>query len=333
MIKVFRYKQNDAQAEFLEQIEQRIISIVGETSSELASIAQYLLSLGGKRIRPLVTILTSQIFGMQNMSTELIDAAAGIELIHTASLLHDDIIDKSLIRRKKESALKKYGEKASLLAGDFLFAKAFGLCARLDKFVVAEAENACIALATGEMLEQQISIEETPSIEEYFEVISKKTASLFSLSAIVGAHLAKARKKEVELLRKFGDLLGKSFQIADDLLDVLDDGNKLGKDSGLDLFNRTPSLPNILWLKSGDPEASLYFKLGSNTVKEFQTALIALRNSQAISETQEILEKTAADAISVLDMFSSERYNSNAISELKTHVEKCVCKGSVICKK
>ena len=165
----------------LHKIEKRISSCLSSEASQLTEISGYLLRLGGKRVRPLMTTMTSRLCGMSTATPALIDAAAGIELIHMATLLHDDIIDKSITRRSQPSAYSKYGLASTLLTGDFLLVKAFGLCARLDRFVIEATENACIELTEGEVLEGRITANRQIDFDDYVTIIKKKTASLFTL--------------------------------------------------------------------------------------------------------------------------------------------------------
>jgi len=215
----------------------------------LTEIPAYLLDLGGKRIRPLLTLLSAALNGMPIPSQAVIDVAAGIELIHMATLLHDDIIDRSPLRRHEPSPLVRFGMPSTLLSGDFLLTRAFSLCARLDSFVIDATELACIALTEGE-------ISETPlhqfqhTVASSTEIARKKTASLFRLACETGAHLAGADSKAVMLMAEFGESLGIAFQMLDDLLDVTSSEDLLGKRTGIDIRERKPSIVNVIWLQS-----------------------------------------------------------------------------------
>lgn len=257
----------------LTRIEEKTKASLGSDAKLISEISHYLLSLGGKRMRPLLAILSEKLFKVESSSEDLITAASGIELIHMATLLHDDIIDQSPTRRRQESAYKKYGVTPTLLTGDFLLVKAFGLCATLDEFIITETEKACVALTEGELLEGHIDPETGYELDDYIDVIDKKTASLFALSGIVGAHLSGTSKDNVELLRSFGKNAGIAFQVIDDILDVTADEDLLGKPAGTDLKQKTPSIINILWLYSGDIAAKEYFKTKSPTIEHAKAAI------------------------------------------------------------
>ena len=246
-------------APHIQSIEEVIRKNIVSDAPQLEEISRYLLSLGGKRIRPILGILCAQLFGLVEPTPEILRAGAGIELIHMATLLHDDIIDESPKRRNQMSAFRKFGLAPTLLAGDFLLTRAFGLCADLGTFVVTETEKTCIALSEGELLEGRLSTDRRLSVPEYIDIIGKKTAVLFALACAVGSHLAGGKAPNVSKLKEFGHLTGVAFQMADDILDVNGDEAVLGKAVGTDLRQQTPSLVNVLWLASGDSAAERFF--------------------------------------------------------------------------
>jgi geranylgeranyl pyrophosphate synthase len=228
----------------------------------MREIPEYLLSLGGKRIRPAITLLcakaiaegTSQIQTPRPLANDILSVAAGIELIHMATLMHDDIIDQSPVRRHRESPYAKFGTPLTLLSGDFLLTRAFGLCARLDDTIIAATEQACIELVEGEALETPLDTE-VHTLESSLKIAHRKTASLFRLAAFSAGHLSGASIESLEALSEFGESLGVAFQIIDDVLDVTSSEEVLGKQPGLDIIERKPSIVNVLWLASGDQMA------------------------------------------------------------------------------
>lgn len=280
----------------LAQVEKRIKSCFRSDSKELSDISAYLLGLGGKRVRPLLALSTARLFGMNEPSQALIDAAAGIELIHMATLLHDDIIDDSPTRRHKTSPFKKYGLAPSLLAGDFLLARAFGLCAHLDLFIIEATEQACVELTEGENLEGTLAVGEIRSLEEYITVVEKKTASLFTLATAVGSHLNSTSSENVNRLKEFGRCAGITFQMVDDILDVTAEEDLLGKPTGTDLRQKTPSLINVLWLLSGDKSALDFFKISQPTSEEAKEAAYQLRKSSIVEDAKKIALQYASEA-------------------------------------
>lgn len=280
----------------LAEVEARIRSRFTSEAEILPIIADYLLELGGKRIRPILSLLSSQLFGNREASQGLIDVSAGIELIHMATLLHDDIIDESPKRRHKDSAYFKFGIAPSLLAGDFLWVRAFGLCAHLGELVVRKTESACVELTEGEILEGNLTLERSLTLKEYENIVTKKTGSLFSLATAVGSYYGNASLEDIETLSSFGRLSGIAFQMIDDVLDVVADEDLLGKPSGTDLKQQTPSLTNILWLQSGDRFAEEFFSLKSPTPQQVHLAIQALRASPVIEESRDIASKYATQA-------------------------------------
>jgi octaprenyl-diphosphate synthase len=169
-------------------VEARIRSTFKSDVAIMREIPEYLLSLGGKRIRPILALLCSKALGAQEITDDIVDIAAGIELIHMATLMHDDIIDQSPIRRHKPSAYAKYGTPGTLLSGDFLLTRAFGLCSRLDREIIEATEQACIELVEGETLEIAVPLGEHTT-ESSLTIATRKTASLFRLAAFCGASL------------------------------------------------------------------------------------------------------------------------------------------------
>ena len=305
----------------LKLIEARITDCLESEASQLTEISSYLLHLGGKRVRPLLTTLSAQLFGMQQPSEQLIDAAAGIEMIHMATLLHDDIIDRSPTRRSKPSAYQKYGVPETLLTGDFLLVKAFGLCAKLDAFVVRETERACIELTEGEIFEGKITPNRQIDFEDYLTIIGKKTAALFWLSSGVGAHLSGADTQNVQRMQQFGYHAGLAFQMVDDILDVVAEEDLLGKPSGTDLRQKTPSLVNYLWLSSGDDTARALFETAQPTEEQCEQALAILRDSPVIEEARQIAKKYAAKANANLSELPTDLVDAKVKNRLLALVE------------
>ncbi|NDC38274.1 MAG: polyprenyl synthetase family protein [Proteobacteria bacterium] len=279
-----------------DSVEQLIRSKFSSEASLLQEISEYLFSVGGKRIRPIMTLMTGALFGLTPPSRELCEVAAGIELIHMATLLHDDIIDKSPLRRHKPSPFAAYGTEATLLAGDFLLTRAFSLCAHLENFIIDRTEEACVALTEGEILETPLW-KEIHSIESSLNIAKKKTAALFWLGGQCGARLAGAGEEATLAMAAFGNAMGTAFQILDDILDVTSSDEVLGKPAGLDLIERKPSVVNVLWLQSGSALAQNLRAPPSADEERFRSeALQELRGSTIISEARRLAESFADTA-------------------------------------
>jgi geranylgeranyl pyrophosphate synthase len=318
----------------LARVDERIRSTFATDAPQLKIISEYLLSLGGKRVRPILALTTYKLcLGREEVPQSLIDAAAGIELIHMATLLHDDIIDESPKRRHSDSPYKRFGIAPTLITGDFLLARAFGLCAHLDLFVIEATETACIELTEGEVLEGVFhSGDEDISFERYLTVIRKKTASLFGLGAAVGAHIAEESNKAsnaqtTAALKEFGYLSGMAFQMVDDILDITAEEDLLGKPTGTDLRQKTPSLINVLWMRSGDVEAKKFFALPQIDPAYAKEVAIKLRDSEVVREARKIALKYAGDAKEKLFSVPANAVDSQIRAQMSgfvdTIVERC----------
>jgi octaprenyl-diphosphate synthase len=214
----------------------------------IRQIAEYIIGSGGKRLRPMLVILAARACGYQGQSH--ITAAAIIEFIHTATLLHDDVVDESDMRRGKESAHAVWGNAASVLVGDFLYSRSFQMMVGIDSMRVMEVlSDATNTIAEGEV-EQLLNMHD-PEVSEdsYFSVIEKKTAKLFEAACQLGAVLSGKHELENKLAG-FGRELGAAFQVADDVLDYTADAELLGKNIGDDLAEGKPTLPLILTRKT-----------------------------------------------------------------------------------
>ena len=214
-------------------IEQLLLDVVNSDVEVLRDASRHILKAGGKRIRPRLMLLCFVATGGTDLST-LIRPAAAIELVHTASVVHDDINDHGVVRRGRPSVNAMWGRTFALLTGDYLFSKVYELMAPYQDLNVLFAE-ATTALVEGETLQATAVKNDNFSQEVYYEIIARKTAALFRVGAILGAKLSNAADDVVEALGRFGYNIGLAFQIADDILDLVGDETELGKTAGLDL--------------------------------------------------------------------------------------------------
>jgi geranylgeranyl pyrophosphate synthase len=230
----------------MRRAEDKLAELIDSREALIAEICRYLVNAGGKRLRPTFVLLIYRACGGGDARLEdAIDAAIAMELIHSATLLHDDIIDAGTVRRGKPSAFTLYGLGPSLVAGDYLFARAFELCGKFEDELVRIAAQACVQLTEGEVMEGRLRRNEQVTIDDYLGVISRKTASLFRAGAQVGAQLAGALTK-ASAMGRLGEAFGLAFQMIDDLLDILGPEEKIGKPVGSDLRAGIPSLPVVL---------------------------------------------------------------------------------------
>jgi octaprenyl-diphosphate synthase len=218
-------------------------------------VGDYIVGSGGKRLRPLLVVLAARAAGAKDSAH--VPAAALIEFIHTATLLHDDVVDDSARRRGRETANEAFGNPASVLVGDFLYSRAFQMMATLDSAaiirVMADATN---TIAAGEVMQLMNSGDPDTTEIRYLEVIYRKTARLFEAGAQVAAIVAKAPTPVEAALTRYGKHLGIAFQLIDDALDYRGDADELGKNVGDDLAEGKPTLPLIHALKHGDAGAA-----------------------------------------------------------------------------
>ncbi len=221
----------------------------------ISQIGQYIISAGGKRLRPIITILAGKALGYSD--TPLYSLAAMVEFIHTSTLLHDDVVDESDLRRGRQTANNLFGNAAAVLVGDFLYTRAFQLMVGSGSMkilsVMADATN---IIAEGEVM-QLMNIGNTDITEaEYLQVIQYKTAKLFEAAAQVGAILAGADAQQEAALKNYGMYVGTAFQIIDDVLDYSGSAEQIGKNVGDDLAEGKPTLPLIYLMQQGSAEAA-----------------------------------------------------------------------------
>ncbi len=215
-------------------VEDRIREAIQSDEALLTDIARYVIGAGGKRIRPTVALLANKAVGGRN-TERTVKLAAALELIHSATLLHDDINDDGVIRRGREAAYVKYGLQNALVTGDFLFVKAFAIGGTFEPEIVDLTARVCTALAEAEIVQKRHARDLSVTRDDYLSVIRRKTAMPLSAGARIGALLGGGTPEEVEALTAYGLNLGLAFQIVDDILDVVGDPAILGKPVGTDL--------------------------------------------------------------------------------------------------
>jgi octaprenyl-diphosphate synthase len=213
-------------------------------------ISHYIVSAGGKRIRPMLVLLFARALGFDG--PERFELAATVEFIHTATLLHDDVVDESALRRGRETANALFGNAASVLVGDFLYSRAFQMMVSVDRMRVQEVlADATNVISEGEVLQLLNMHDPDISVEDYLRVIRYKTAKLFEASARLGAVLACAPSAIEEACASYGRTLGTAFQLVDDLLDYEGATAELGKNVGDDLREGKPTLPLLFAMSHG----------------------------------------------------------------------------------
>lgn len=279
-------------------VEKRIAEVIRAREPRLTEIADYLINAGGKRVRPAVALLVFRACGGADV-TDMVDLSVSLELIHTATLLHDDIIDSSDVRRGKDAAPVRFGIADTLVTGDFLFSRAFQVCGRFEESIVSWAADACVQLTEGEILQGRFRRNTTVTEQDYFEIIARKTASLFAVGTRIAAYLAKLPGAEVDAMETCGREIGVAFQMIDDVLDIDGDPAKTGKRIGTDLVDGNPSLPIVWGLEiPAVRRAFLEENCGAAAIEE---ALAAVKKSGVASRVREGAVAHAQAATAILD--------------------------------
>ena len=269
-------------------------------TSEVAlvdQIANYIVGAGGKRIRPRLVLLFSRALSFSGPSR--FELAAIIEFIHTATLLHDDVVDESALRRGRATANALFGNAASVLVGDFLYSRAFQLVVEVGRMrvldVLADATN---VIAEGEVLQLMNMHDADLAVEDYLRVIRYKTAKLFEASARLGAVIADAPREIEDACANFGRSLGTAFQLIDDLLDYEGDPAALGKNVGDDLREGKPTLPLLFAMAHGTPEESQLIRhaIEHGEIERLGEIVQIVRRTGAIDATREAARREADHA-------------------------------------
>ncbi|WP_413530267.1 octaprenyl diphosphate synthase [Rahnella inusitata] len=290
-------------------------SILEQLNSEVSLINQlgyYIISGGGKRIRPMIAVLAARALSYEG--DKHIKVAALIEFIHTATLLHDDVVDESDMRRGKATANAAFGNAASVLVGDFIYTRAFQMMTDLESLpVLALMAKAVNVIAEGEV--QQLINCNDPDITEdsYMQVIYSKTARLFEAASQSSAMLAGGTQEQILALQDYGRYLGTAFQLIDDLLDYDADGETLGKNTGDDLDEGKPTLPLLHAMQHGDEKQAAMIR---NAIEEgngrhlLEPVLAAMHQWGSLEYTRQRAEEEADKAIKALQLLPESVYRS-----------------------
>ena len=293
-------------------LEAHLISRMAEVESLLRShtrseypfvdeTAHHLVAAGGKRLRPLLTLLTAQYGDPSGQG--VIAAAVACEITHLATLYHDDVMDEAPLRRGVESANMRWGNTIAILTGDFLFAKSSDLLADLGPAAVRLQARTFERLVIGQIMETQGPNPGQDPLEHYLKVVADKTGSLIAASARYGGMISGAPAEITDTVTIFGEKIGVAFQLADDVIDIASESNQSGKTPGTDLREGVPTLVTLNVMKSNDPaDADLKSLLSAPIEDEatVQQVLVALRNHKALDESREQLFMIAKEARSAL---------------------------------
>lgn len=277
-------------------------------------IAEYIISAGGKRIRPMLVLLIANAYGYHGTNHR--ELAAVIEFIHTATLLHDDVVDESSLRRGRKTANALFGNAASVLVGDFLYSRAFQMMLTVDDMrvmsIVAEATN---VIAEGEVLQLLNMHNADVTEEQYLQVIRSKTAKLFEAAAQLGALVAGAPDLAIESTAEYGRSLGTAFQLIDDVLDYSGNAADIGKNVGDDLREGKPTLPLIYLMQHGTSAERKLVRdcIENGDEQHFDQILVAITTSGALDYTRRAAEQSAQRAAQSISSLSNSQFKKSLL--------------------
>lgn len=286
-------------------------------------IAEYIISAGGKRIRPVLVLLLANAYGYRG--THHHDLAAVVEFIHTATLLHDDVVDESSLRRGRKTANALFGNAASVLVGDFVYSRAFQMMVAVENMrvmqILADATN---VIAEGEVLQLLNMHDPDVTEERYLQVIRSKTAKLFEAAAQLGALIAGAPDNAIESAAEYGRSLGTAFQLIDDVLDYSGNAADIGKNVGDDLREGKPTLPLIYLMQHGTPEQRQLVRSCIETGDEqhFGEILSAITGSGALAYTKSEAEKAAQRAKNSISSLPNSQFKDSLLQLCAFAVER-----------
>lgn len=284
-----------------------------QVSSDVALINQlgfYIVNSGGKRLRPLLTVLAARALNIQSDQHHTL--AAIIEFIHTATLLHDDVVDESKMRRGRETANELFGNQASVLVGDFLYSRAFQMMVDLKRMRVMEIlSDATNRIAQGEVMQLMNCNDPDTTLDSYLEVIYSKTARLFEAATQLAAVLTDQRKDIEVAMQSYGKHLGTAFQLIDDVLDYTADSDEMGKQAGDDLAEGKPTLPllHAMWNGSEDDSDMIRNAIkNSDGMPNFERIVNAMNKSGSLEYTRKLAELEANKAKAAIRTLPESNY-------------------------
>ncbi|MDX3775048.1 octaprenyl diphosphate synthase [Chromatiaceae bacterium AAb-1] len=300
----------------MDAVDQHIFSQLASDVALINQLGIYIVNSGGKRLRPLLTVLAARAFGYQG--NQHITLATIIEFIHTSTLLHDDVVDESTLRRGKETANAVFGNQASVLVGDFLYSRSFQQMVSLNNMrvmqILADATN---IIAEGEVL-QLMNVNDPDTTEErYMQVIYCKTAKLFEAATQLGAIISEQPEPVVNAMKLYGMHLGTAFQLIDDVLDYQADIAELGKNIGDDLAEGKPTLPLIYALQHGTEQQQQLIRQAiteGNGMAHLQDIMAALHETRAFDYTSAIARQEADKARQALSILPQSPYKDALLS-------------------
>ncbi|CAM2750131.1 octaprenyl diphosphate synthase [Vibrio ordalii] len=294
-------------------------TIQAQLNSDVSLINQlgfYIVSGGGKRLRPLLAILSARALGYQGEAHTT--TAAFIEFLHTATLLHDDVVDESDMRRGKATANAAFGNAASVLVGDFIYTRSFQMMTTLGSLRILELmSDAVNVIAEGEVQQLMNCNDPNTTEENYLQVIYSKTARLFEAATQIGAILSNASPEIETALQNYGKYLGTAFQLIDDVMDYTSDGSEMGKNVGDDLAEGKPTLPLLYAMQHGTPEQKEMIREAiekANGIEQLDAILAAMIQTGSLEYTTNKALEEADKAINELSILPESEYKQALIA-------------------
>ena len=312
-------------AEDMNRVNLTILSRTGSEVAMIPEVANHLISSGGKRLRPMLVLAAAGLSGYKGEGH--IKLAAAVEFMHTATLLHDDVVDQSDLRRGKLAARMLWGNEASVLVGDFLLGQAFRMMVEVGSLQCLDVLSvAATVIAEGEVMQLSVAKDTETTEDAYLAVIRAKTAALFSAACEVGPILAKRGKAEIEACRAYGTTLGVAFQLIDDALDYGGSAAKLGKNVGDDFREGKITLPVVLSFRRGSaPEREFWkrtLEQGEIRDGDLETALATMRKHRALEDTIERARHYAGVARDALELFPSSPWKHALLDAVEFSVQR-----------
>ncbi|AVR95665.1 octaprenyl diphosphate synthase [Pseudoduganella armeniaca] len=286
-------------------------------------IAEYIISAGGKRIRPVLVLLVANAYSYKGTAHH--ELAAVVEFIHTATLLHDDVVDESSLRRGRATANALFGNAASVLVGDFLYSRAFQMMVSLDNMrIMSILSDATNVIAEGEVLQLLNMHDPDVTQDSYLQVIRSKTAKLFEAAAELGALVAGANDEQIAAAGEYGRSLGTAFQLIDDVLDYAGDASEIGKNVGDDLREGKPTMPLIYLMEHGTEEQRQLVRacIENGDEQHFDTILAAITSSGALDYTRREAQVAAQRAIDAIAAMPDSRYKDSLLQLARFAVDR-----------
>ncbi len=280
----------------------------------IRQVAEYIIGAGGKRLRPALVLFAAGATGYRGTSHH--DLAAVVEFIHTATLLHDDVVDESDLRRGSSTANAMFGNAAAVLVGDFLYSRAFQMMVAVDNMrVMSVLSDATNTIAEGEVLQLMNCHNADIDVEAYLQVIRFKTAKLFEAAAQLGAILGGASAQVEENLARYGMHLGTAFQLIDDVLDYSGDESTTGKHLGDDLAEGKPTLPLIHVMQHGDSRQSAVVRraIEQGGREDFPAVIEAIRATDALAEARRRAQAESSLALAALSRLADSTYKDSLV--------------------